>query len=289
MSLNKRKIARIYSSLNRRFENKWFKQISSSLNEVGNEVARMVQALGPETTMLRLHTELINTGITDEVNALWKEVGLFWANRTYRSLAQEPEVKAAPLGFSAEWTRMIQDELRIFLIEKVLFKASDSTKQMLLRVISEGIEQGWSVQRIVDELTDYPGLEYQAARIVRTEVNRAANLGVETGGKTFPYEQNKVWISVHDFRTRGQNPDDHADHFRMDGQTVPFNSKFTDPRNGHQLDYPGDAKAPPGDTVNCRCTMGLVGQRDERGRLIPKQSRISVIREFNREQRTITI
>lgn len=234
----------------------------------------MVERLGPEQTQQRLTTEFINNGITKEVNELWKEVGLFHANRTYRNLVREE--RKATLGFNAQWTEIIEEFLRMFLIEKVMFSASETTKQMLLDVISEGIEQGWGIDRIVDELENYPGLRYQAARIVRTEVNRAANLGVKTGANSFPYEQNKIWISVHDFRTRGANPDDHSDHLRMDGQTVPFDAKFIDPRSGDELDFPGDPKADAGSTINCRCTHVVVGQRDERGKLIPK-SRIRVV------------
>lgn len=228
----------------------------------------MVERLGPEQAKERLTTEFVNNGITNEVNDLWKEVGLFHANRTYRNLVREE--KKATLGFNAEWTAKIQDFLRMFLIEKVMFSSSETTKEVLLKVISEGINEGWGIDKIVDELENYPGLRYQAARIVRTEVNRAANLGIKTGAESFPYEQNKVWISVHDFRTRGVFPDDHSDHLRMDGQTVPFDSKFTDPRSGDELEFPGDPKADAGSTINCRCTMGIVGQRDERGRLIPK-------------------
>jgi len=274
--------------INSKFETKWFKIIYSSLREVAKEVGKMIESLGPQEARNRLNNQLINNGISAEIARLYSDVGLFWAKRTYRSLVTE-EKKALTLGFSELWTRQIQDELRIFLIEKVLFSASETTKQILYKAISEGIEQGWSVDRIVREMVDYPGLEYQAARIVRTEVNRAANLGVKTGGSSFKYEQNKVWISVHDHRTRGVLPTSSADHYHMDGQTVPFDGLFQDPRNGHQLDFPGDPRAQPEDTINCRCTMGLVAQRDGKGNLIPKNSRISVIREFNRPQMTITI
>jgi hypothetical protein len=286
MSLNKRKLAREWKVLNSKFETKWFKIVYSSLREVAKQVGKTIEDLGPQEARNRLNNQLINNGISAEIASLYTDVGLFWARRSYKSLREQ---KAQTLGFSEVWTRQIQDELRIFLIEKVLFSASETTKQILYRAISEGIEQGWSVDRIVREMPDYPGLEYQAARIVRTEVNRAANLGVKTGGSSFRFEQNKVWISVHDHRTRGVLPTQSADHFHMDGQTIPFDSLFQDPRNGHQLEFPGDPKAGPEDTINCRCTMGLVAQRDERGNLIPKNSRISVIRNFNREQRTITI
>jgi len=287
MSLNKRKIARAHHVINKRLETKWYKVIYSSLRELAKQVGEMVETLGPNEARLRLNNQLVNNGISDEVVRLWTEVGLIWAERTYKGLVREE--KKATLGFSELWTRQMRDDLRIFLIEKVLFSASETTKEILYKAISEGIEEGWSVDRIVNEMINYPGLRYQAARIARTEVNRAANLGVKTGGSSFKYEQNKVWISVHDYRTRGRNPEDHADHFRMDGQTVPYDGKFVDPKNGVELDFPGDPSAPAGDTINCRCTMGLVAVRDRQGRLIPKESRISVIRSFNREQRTITI
>jgi len=286
MSLNKKKLAREWKVINGKFETKWYKIIYSSLREVAKEVGSMIEHLGPQEARNRLNNQLINNGISADIARLYTDVGLFWANKSYKGLKEQ---KALTLGFSAAWTRLIQDELRIFLIEKVLFSASESTKQILYKAISEGIAQGWSVDRIVQHMIDYPGLEYQAARIVRTEVNRAANLGVKTGGSSFKYEQNKVWISVHDHRTRGTLPIDSADHVRMDNQQVPFDGLFQDPRNGHQLEYPGDPAAQPEDTINCRCTMGLVAVRDERGNLIPKHSRISVIRDFNRPQMTITI
>ena len=76
--------------------------------------------------------------------------------------------------------------------------------------------------------------------------------------------------------------------FKEDGVTIDFDDLFTDPRNGDKLRHPGDPKASAGSVINCRCNMALKPKRDERGRLIPK-SRISVIRNFNRPQRTVLI
>lgn len=152
--MNKRKIRREYKAIQRRFEAKWFNTIWSSLKVVGKEVGNMVERLGPEVAQQRLTTEFVNNGITKQVNDLWKDVGLFHANRTYRNLVREE--KKATLGFNAQWTQIIEDFLRMFLIEKVLFAASETTKQMLLKVISEGIEQGWGIDKIVDELENYP-------------------------------------------------------------------------------------------------------------------------------------
>ena len=104
----------------------------------------------------------------------------------------------------------------------------------------------------------------------------------------------KEWIAINDSRTRGVNGKDHADHIHLDGVTIDFDDYFTDPKNGVRLFQPGDPKAigskrsVASTVINCRCNLALKPKRDERGRLIPK-SRISVIRNFNRPQRTVLI
>ena len=61
----------------------------------------------------------------------------------------------------------------------------------------------------------------------------------------------KEWISVQDDRTRDA-------HLLMDGVVIPIEDKFevpaTSQSEGAFMDYPGDASAPAGLVVNCRCT-----------------------------------
>jgi len=106
----------------------------------------------------------------------------------------------------------------------------------------------------------------------------------------------KEWISIHDHRTRGVNPKDHANHIALDGVTIDFEDYFVDPRNGVRLFQPGDPKAKgsakdkAASVINCRCNMALKPKRDSRGRLIPKRKTTSVIypNQINRG-RVITI
>jgi uncharacterized protein with gpF-like domain len=55
-----------------------------------------------------------------------------------------------------------------------------------------------------------------------------------------------MWLSSRDSKVR-------PDHAAADGQTRPVGLPFT--VGGVELMYPGDPVGPPGEVVNCRCTM----------------------------------
>ncbi len=63
----------------------------------------------------------------------------------------------------------------------------------------------------------------------------------------------KTWITVKDERVR-------ASHAAVHGQSVPLGEKFT--VGGVPMDRPGDLSAPPEETLNCRCLVGLTPQSD---------------------------
>jgi hypothetical protein len=155
--------------------------------------------------------------------------------------------------------------------------------------LQQSISEGWEVDKTVRELRESGFSDFQAARIVRTEVNTAANVGVIAAGDTYEYQMQKEWISIHDRRTRGTNPKDHANHISLDGITIDFEDLFTDPRNGDRLRHPGDPKASAASIINCRCNMALIPKRDQRGRLIPKRKTTSVIYPNPTRQRVVTI
>jgi hypothetical protein len=284
---------REYVILNRKLSAKYEKRVLSHLNAVKDRVITSLKTQGRTETLRMLQTSLIVNGITDTIKELYKETGLIHARRTYRSFPQPRIETKAPvgLGFSQTWTSNIIAILQQFLTDKILFKASETTKEILLKIISKGIEQGQSVDEIVKALEETTALVSQSERIVRTEVNRASNIGITEAGKSFPFEQFKEWISIRDLRTRGADIKDHANHVSMHGQRVDFDSFFIDPRNGDTLFQPGDPSAKAESTINCRCTMRLIAKRDERGRLVRKRQGlgITVIPSFNRPQTVITI
>jgi hypothetical protein len=228
-----------------------------------------------------LHQTLSNERLKNVIQELYLEVGLRYARNSYTSM----KLQTKRFGFNKVWTNFIKNYLQRHLIEKITFDVSTTTRDALLKALQESVTEGWSVDRTVQEIEDLP--LYQAARIVRTEVGRAANVGTKAQSETFPYEQMKEWISAHDKRVRGYDPKDHASHIALDGTRINAGDLFQDPRNGDLLDHPGDPRASAESTINCRCTLAYTAKRDANGRLIPKRQSTVVIFPNQNVQRFI--
>lgn len=181
-----------------------------------------------------------------------------------------PSLETKGFGFNSVWVDFLKNYLFRFLLEKITYRVAESTREALLNVLNQSIEEGWGMEKTLKQLDDLPLSRTQAARIVRTEVTRAANTGAMAAGETFEYEQQKEWIAARDLRTRGRNPEDHASHVGLDGQVVDYDQPFTDPRNGDKLMFPGDPKASAASTIQCRCSVAITAKYDENFRLIPK-------------------
>lgn len=281
----------------RRLERKWLPKVTKAIKSKVSSLITKLKEDGISAAIKYLQVDLGNFKLRATIEAMYLEVGLRYARKAERRLRSEIGKSTGPVEQkrtgTINWTEFIKNYLQLYLLEKITFQVAETTRDKLLAILQEAIEKGWGIDEIVKRLEDLPFVRFQAQRIVRTEINRAANVGTYAQGQGFEYELMKEWIAVKDNRTRG-NPangqDDHADHYRMDEQTVDFFDVFRDPRNGHELQHPGDPKAQAVDVVNCRCNMATKPKRDENGRLIPRKSRISVILPGqNRPVPTITI
>jgi hypothetical protein len=309
--------------LNRRFEKKYYHRVQRAIRAEIEAIQRTVWNEGVNAGISQATQMLTITRLPKIVQALYMEVGLRYARRTWRDLQEQKRLANKPkrgvkksytvlnkavieikrvegqwypvfvedspemefkgqivpqtkgFGFNAVWVEEIRKHLFRFLLEKITFQVSNYTREVILNVLNKSIAEGWGVEKTVRELNDLPLSRTQAARIVRTEVTRAANTGAMAAGSTFQYEQSKEWIAANDMRTRGRNPEDHASHVLLDGVTIDYEDEFTDKRNGDKLRYPGDPKASAASVCNCRCTIAVVAKVDERGRLIPKQNTIA--------------
>jgi len=273
-----------YEKINRRFEKFFFNRVKKTIGF--KEVIAIIERSGIAAAVTYVTNDLANPELAKEIERLYGVVGVRHANRSTRALRIQ-EKKG--FGFNEEWVKFIQEYLRLHLIEKITFAVNATTRDFLLRVLQESISEGWGVDKTVRELRESGFSDFQAARIVRTEVNTAANVGVIAAGQTYDYEMLKEWISINDRRTRGNDPKDHANHVALDGITIDFDDLFTDPRNGDKLKHPGDPMASAGSIINCRCNLALKPKRDSRGRLIPKRQSTTVIYPNPRRQRVITI
>jgi uncharacterized protein with gpF-like domain len=228
-----------------------------------------LQKYGVEAARANINTQLWNDQLISVINKLYVEAGLAKANQTLSELRRLPKVqkKRTSFGYNAEWTQAILNYFSQHLFSKVVLPISETTKEHILKVISKGIDEGWSIQRMTEEIEREDYLDGRVKRILRTESNRAINYGNELAMDKFEYQVQKKWVAVHDNRTR------HA-HLSADGQTVDQQGEFD--VGGEQLEFPGDPKGSPENTINCRCFSEVVAKRDTNGRLISKEEQPKV-------------
>lgn len=276
----------------------FFPKIEKAINGFISSFTNELQTNGINAGKNHLSKELVIKGLAPAVSDMYVKVGVKRANIDYRDMKREAGVKSFELmeqkgfGFNPVWVQFINDYLQKYLLDKITFNVATNLRDRMLEKLNQMITEGQGVDEMVRSFNDWPYSRYAAERIVRTEVNRASNVGTVAAADSFPYEQQKRWSAAHDKRTRG-NPmnglKDHADHWSLDGQVVDFEMPFYDPRNGHEMMHPGDPNAAAEDTINCRCRITVTAKRNERGRLIPKQQRVFVQRNFNRSNPIITI
>lgn len=293
--MNRRNYIQEAERINRKFETKHFPKIRDSIKGQVDTVINALKSGGISAAMNKAHS-IIDFPGAPIVQQLYREVGLRYARKQWRQFLQQKretrtknvshetlEVKGGEFGielkgfgFNDVWVEWLKNYLYQFLLEKITFRVSAYTRSVLLNVLQKSIDEGWGVDKTVEALEELPLSATQAARIVRTEVGRAANAGVLAASETFEYEQSKEWISARDARVRGNNPNDHASHVLLNSTVVDFDDYFVDPINGDRLKAPGDPgekgrPVKPESTINCRCMAAVVAKVDERGRLIPKQ------------------
>lgn len=290
-----------FERINRRFELLFMPKVKRALHYKTKAVISRLKSGGFTEAINYLTTDVSNPRLAEVIKELYTRVGRRWAQIEYSMLLPETrgqkftlsEMQQKGFGFNYAWTKFIIDYLERFLLEKITFAVASTTRDALLRTLAVATTMGWSVDQTIDRLTDWPYERFQAARIVRTETNRAANVGSTAQAETSKYEQQKEWQSADDNRVRG-NPvngqKDHADHWALDGTKIDADDVFHDIRNGDRLMFPGDPKASAASTINCRCHASYTFKRDKDGNLIPKRRSTSVI--FPGQQRrpqTLTI
>jgi len=149
-----------------------------------------------------------------------------------------------------------------------------TTKDTILKLITDGINSGLSTPQIADNIFN-SGLASlgRANTIVRTESTRAANAGIMNAGRQQRFKVWKVWISMGDGRERSFGKKDNYSHLILDNTRVeefdPFRQVGLNGVEAVAM-QPGDITAPGDFTINCRCVIGFESQRDANGKLIRK-------------------
>lgn len=259
------------------FERQHLKAVYTALEVQITPVAETMRSKGIEAAMASLDTVEINAALAPPIRDIYKTVGLYFANKTIWDLNQSAagrEQKAA-FGFNEEFIRDILAFFNQFLLNQAVLPISETTKNQILQIISEGVQKGWGADKIADALQSPELMMWRARLIVRTESNKAMNYGQRLGESKSEWESTKTWIAANDHRTR------HS-HRLVDDLTLNFSERFMVPiYKGGKVQIqvgvdlmtgPGDVHAHAANICNCRCTLAFAAKRDENGRLIRKPS-----------------
>lgn len=251
---------RRYTAIKDRYEKAFFAPLKKALKDQISSFTTVLRNQGPAAVN---SVVVVDAKMAKVIETVYVRSGLASANETLSYLRRLPkvEVKRRTFGFNAEWTNEILEYFRLNLFNKVVLPISETTREYILQVISEGVDQGWSIEEMTQKIEREDYLDGRVRRILRTEINRATNYGAVMGEKKFEYKTQKEWASVHDSRTR--HP-----HLSADQQRVALDGKFS--VGGEMLEFPGDPNGSAENTINCRCVTLINAQRDEKGRLMPK-------------------
>ena len=165
------------------------------------------------------------------------------------------------------WVWVVNEYLKLYGLQNLSMEITQTLRDNINRTIQDGISKGWGIDKIVRELNNASFPKWMATRIVRTEVNKAANTGAMVAATDSGIKLDKRWNSAQDNRTR-RIPRNQFDHLDMNMKQVGMDERFIVPSTVavEALLYPGDPEASAGNVINCRCRVSFVPVRDEQGR-----------------------
>jgi hypothetical protein len=234
-----------------------------------------------QTAFSRLSNQGFNTNLLVLIQNLYAETISKIAYSIYTDLYKQQNKEflkqkafsTGAMGSNEVFTAAVLEYLSQYGLTLVNW-IDTTTKDTILKFITDGINNGLSTPQIVDNilksgLTDAS----RAMRIVRTETTRAVNAGIMNAGRQQIFKVWKVWISMGDGKERTFSKKDNYDHLQLDNKKVEEYEPFRQVGlNGIEAVamQPGDITAPADFTINCRCVIGFESQRDANGKLIRK-------------------
>jgi uncharacterized protein with gpF-like domain len=265
-------------------EKKYSKYLSVAITRYRNSFITNLKENGKETATQRLHLTHLNPELTKILTAIYKEGGLLGARMSFGEF--KANQKAANFGRNATWIQEVANFLRLHLL-KFVSRITETMRNDIIKVLEKATEEGWSIDRTVQELRRKDVVQARARTIARTEIVRAANVGHQVGAKSLPYEMNKKWISAKDHRTRHSHREVN-NHVTDEEGTFKVGIYEGDKLVGYEeMKYPGDANAHPSNTINCRCRIIFEAKRDSHGKLIPRSSNTATIIPMQEQYTTL--
>lgn len=225
-----------------------------------------LKTYGKDVALSNLNNSLISEPIARLLTEVYKTAGVMGARLTTAELKLSIQKKAG-FGRNQQWINEVMRYLQFHMLDFVQ-DITTTMREDIIKILQRGIDNSLSIDQIVTNLRATGLITARARVIARTEIVRAANVGHETGARSFPYEVNKKWVAANDHRTR------HS-HQKINQAVIDENDLFKvamykgDKLTGYEeMTAPGDPKASAANTINCRCRITHVPKRDSNGRLI---------------------
>jgi HK97 family phage portal protein len=127
-------------------------------------------------------------------------------------------------------------------------KVSETTLEIVERMIHEANDSGWTVQQFAQNLSDKAtDLGPWRSRLwARTESAKVDSFGAVEGMRETEFVERKGWLCSF-------VPDSREEHIAADGQEVDLDDDFIIGKE--RLGYPGDPKGSAGMVCNCLCSV----------------------------------
>lgn len=237
---------------------RWIKpKIYAALQAPVEQFINDIRTVGINAALISVNSTAYNNRVASTLIDLYQVAG----TQAAAILAKKIKVKSKKGSeIDPAWSRQITEYLMQHLYDKIVLPISDTTKEKLNNYIQQMIEQGESIDWLVEKMRREDFNKYRSEMIARTESNRAIHAGEKVVVEESDYVMKKEWVSVHDNRTR------HS-HLALDGQVKEDDEKFS---NG--LDYPCDPDGSASETINCRCHLNYELKRDKSRNLVQKDN-----------------
>lgn len=211
-------------------------------------------------------------GFHDRMTALYLQM----ADASTRAFASRilDQGKSAGLITERKWidfgqlmTRLAVSFIGMEAVRRRIVSVLETTRRHIYTAVQRGYEDGKAPREIAKDIrAAAPSIARVRANVIaRTETHAAANFGSNEAAKATGLPLRREWLAAHDARTRTLDPligdPDAYGHRQADGQIVGPDEPFLIPKRGggtEPLMFPGDPKGSPGNTVNCRCTLGYI-------------------------------
>ena len=239
-------IIELNKGLQRSLIKAYWKRARVALQKTTAPIIAMSKEMPPETLKMMVNGLNNNEFIRSYIIELWGNVGSRFATDMNEQID----------GLSKEEI-LWEDMFRNYMFERSLKKAGSilTTQQAEINriidvVVSEGGREGWSIERISQEITKQLGRDltniqaYHAERIARTEVIGASNKGSFDAALRSGLEMKKQWLTS---GLKGVR-DSHLLYESMG--FVPMDFEYN-----MGLKTPGDPSGSPEEVINCRCTI----------------------------------